>query len=48
MKLDTPLIGSTDLVLFTISTIYIIYNIVNKIEPCGPEVQPNGPEVQAK
>jgi hypothetical protein len=40
MKLDTPLIGSTDLVLFTISTIYIIHNIVNKIEPRGPEVQP--------
>ena len=35
MKLDTPLLirGSTDLLLFTISTIYIIHNRMNKIEP---------------
>ena len=36
MKSDTPLFirGSTDLLLFTISTIYIIHNrLKNKIEP---------------
>ena len=36
MKLDTPLLirGSTDLLLFTISTIYIIHNrLKNIIEP---------------
>ena len=50
MKLDTPLLirSSTDLLLFTISTIYITCNIVNKIEPSGPEIQPNGPEIQPK
>ena len=42
MKLDTPLLirGSTDLLLFTISTIYIIHNRMNKIEPNGPEIEP--------